>query len=78
MFGGGTAATYLDNFSLYYTEKLCDVNIDGEVNIADVNAVVDAIIGTSEQTLSTADTNGDGEINIGDINTILNAILSNQ
>lgn len=78
MFGGGTAATYMDDFSLYFTEILCDINIDGEVNIADVNAVVDAIIGNSAQPLTTADANGDGEINIGDINTVLNAILSNQ
>ena len=77
MFGGGTAATYLDDFKLFYTENLCDVNIDGEVNVADVNAVVDAIVGGSGQTLTTADANGDGEVNIGDINTIINAILSN-
>ena len=78
MFGGGTSATYLDDFSLYFTQNLCDVNIDGEVNVADVNAVVDAIIGGSAQALSTADANGDGEINIGDINTVIDAILSGQ
>ena len=78
MFGGGNAATYLDDFSLYFTEHICDVNIDGEVNVADVNAVVDAIVGTSSQALSTADVNGDGEINVADINVVLNAIVSNQ
>ena len=78
MFGGGNGATYLDDFCLYFTENLCDVNIDGEVNVADVNAVVNAIINDSAQAASSADVNGDGDINIGDINTVLNAILSDQ
>ena len=78
MFGGGTAATYLDDFSLYFTENLCDVNIDGEVTVADVNAVVDVIIGNVSENLSIADVNGDGEINIADINTILNTIQSSN
>ena len=78
MFGGGNAATYLDDFSLYYTEYHCDVNIDGEVNVADVNAVVNAIIGGSVQANESADANGDGEINIIDINTIIDSILTNR
>ena len=78
MFGGGNAATYLDDFSLYYTEYHCDVNIDGEVNVADVNAVVNAIIGGSVQGIESADANGDGEINIIDINTIIDSILTNR
>lgn len=51
-----------------------DVNGDGEVNIADVNCVIDAII--NEQNASTRlDTNHDGEVNIADINTIIDDIL---
>ena len=51
-----------------------DVNQDGEVNIADVNAVIDLILAGSSN--GTGDANGDGEVNIADINTIIDAILS--
>ena len=50
-----------------------DVNNDGEVNIADVNAVIDVILGSGNNT--SADVNKDGEINIADVNTIIDIIL---
>ena len=53
-----------------------DVNDDGEVNIADVNAVIDAII--SNRVVERADVNSDGEINIADVNVVLNIILGAQ
>ena len=52
-----------------------DVNIDGEINIADINAVIDMILTDNQG--SSGDVNGDGEVNIADINTIIDAILSN-
>lgn len=69
----GSAATYIDDFALYYTETEGDVNIDGEINIADVNTVIDLILST--QMLPAADVNGDGEINIADINALIDLIL---
>ena len=51
-----------------------DVNVDGEVNIADVNAVIDVIV--SGASLPIADVNGDGEVNIADINAVIDIILS--
>ena len=50
-----------------------DVNVDGEVNIADINAVISMIL--SGSTASEGDVNGDGEINIADINAIVDIIL---
>ena len=50
-----------------------DVNGDGEVNIADVNAVIDVILGGNYN--SAADVNNDREINIADVNTIIDIIL---
>ena len=50
-----------------------DVNGDGEVNISDINAVIDAIL--SGQTIAAADVNGDGEVNISDINSVIDYIL---
>lgn len=50
-----------------------DVNGDGEVNIADVNAVIECII--SGKFVNSADVNGDGEINIADVNRVIDVIL---
>ena len=51
-----------------------DVNGDGEVNIADINAVIDMIL--SGRFDSKGDVNGDGEVNIADINAVIDMILS--
>jgi hypothetical protein len=50
-----------------------DVNGDGEVNIADVNAIIDVILGGEK--LPAADVNGDGEINVADVNAELDIIF---
>ena len=51
-----------------------DVNNDGEVNIADVNSVIDIVLGAGSGT--SADVNHDHEINIADINAVIDIILS--
>ena len=55
-----------------------DVNGDGEVNIADVNCIIDVILGTrtAEEFEGRADVNGDGEVNIADVNAIIDIILN--
>ena len=50
-----------------------DVNNDGEVGIADVNAVIDLILAGGF--LPAADVNGDGEIGIADVNAVIDLIL---
>ena len=52
----------------------CDVNDDGEVNIADVNAVIRMILAGSND--PKGDVNDDGEVNIADANAIIRIILS--
>ena len=54
---------------------LNDVNLDGEVSIADVNALINMIL--SGNSTETGDVNSDGEVNIADINALINAILTN-
>ena len=50
-----------------------DVNGDGEVSIADVNAVIDMILsGIQDQS---GDVNGDGEVGIADVNSLIDMIL---
>jgi len=55
-----------------------DVNGDGEVNIADINAIINIILGREASTdmLLRADVDGNGEINIGDVNAIIGIILN--
>ena len=50
-----------------------DVNGDGEVNIADVNAVINMILSSPAEN---GDVNGDGEVNIADVNAIIDIILN--
>ena len=59
-------------------DLLGDVNHDGEVNIADINTVINIILGgnVNDQTRRRADVNGDGEVNIADINAIIAVILN--
>ena len=52
-----------------------DVNGDGEVNISDINAIIDAIL-LGSTTNPLCDVNGDGEINISDVSAVIEAILA--
>ena len=55
-----------------------DVNSDGEVNIADINAVIAAILSGHDSYEGSADVNGDGEVNIADVNSIIDHILNDS
>ena len=59
--------------SIINVKANADVNSDGEINIADVNAVIDAIL--SGNAGGNYDVNGDGEVNISDVNAIIDMIL---
>ena len=78
----GTAEAYQADWDWYpYFGQIVediflgDVNRDLEINIADVNAVINMILGGNTGTPA-ADVNGDGEINIADINAVIDIILS--
>ena len=51
-----------------------DTNGDGEVNIADLNALIDAVLGNDYG--REFDVNGDGEVNIADVNALIDIILA--
>lgn len=55
-----------------------DVDRDGEVTVADINAIITAILGhdVSPDLKERADVNGDGEVNVSDINAVVTVILS--
>ena len=52
------------------------MNYDGEVNISDANAIVDAILVGKQR--SRYDMNDDQEVNIADINVVINNILKTK
>ena len=70
------SALYWSNFSRIVPIPATpgDVNNDGEVNIADINSLIDAILGENHDI--SQDVNGDGEVNIADINSVVETILN--
>ena len=57
-----------------YNPNKFDVNNDGDVNVGDVNAVLEAILNNWVD--DKFDVNGDDEVTVGDVNAILEYILA--
>ena len=55
-----------------------DVNLDGEVSLADINAIMSVILGgdTGADLSGRADVNRDGEVGIADVNRVIDLILN--
>ncbi|MBR6458138.1 MAG: hypothetical protein IKS71_06035, partial [Bacteroidales bacterium] len=52
---------------------------DGEVNVTDVTALVDIILGnTTDYDRTVADVNGDNEVNVTDVTTLVSIILATE
>ncbi len=58
--------------------ELGDVNHDGSVNIADVTALIDSLLGSSEVCEICADVKADGDINIADVTALIDLLLNND
>jgi len=57
--------------------SLGDDNLDGEVNIADINTTINCILGSGNPLDEyMGDVNRDGEVNIADVNALIDIILS--
>ena len=52
-----------------------DVNQDGEVSVADANAVIDVILSGVTSGDVMPDVNGDGEVSVADANAVIDVIL---
>ena len=52
-----------------------DVNGDGKVNVSDVTALINMIMGLTPMDESVADVNGDGRVNVSDVTALINIIL---
>jgi hypothetical protein len=76
----GTKAAYIaagwteDIFKGGIYEMEVDLNGDGTLNISDVTALVNMVLGKTAKTPA-ADMNGDGEVNISDVTALVNMIL---
>jgi hypothetical protein len=55
-----------------------DVNGDGKVNVSDVSALINMIMGITAMDQSAADVNGDGRVNVSDVSALINIILGIQ
>ena len=53
-----------------------DVNIDGELNVSDVTALISMVLGTDDDKLITGDINEDGQINVTDVTLLINYLIS--
>lgn len=64
-------------FILNIVDKNGDVNGDSEINISDINALIDIIMGgrADEITIKRADVNDDSEVNVSDVNSLIDIIL---
>lgn len=52
-----------------------DVNADGIVNVSDVTALVNKILGTADYSDSVCDIDGNGTVNVSDVTALVNLIL---
>ena len=52
-----------------------DVNADGRINVSDVTALINMILGIIPKNEATADVNHDGHINVSDVTALINIIL---
>jgi hypothetical protein len=79
LYTNGAISPWSNRERVFIAWERGDVNHDGEINIADANQVVNAILmgTTSSHAIAMCDINGDQEINIADINLIIKKIIGN-
>jgi hypothetical protein len=71
------AASYIITATAAQQGKLGDLNHDNSVDVADVTALINAILNSSEVDMSVADMNGDKSIDVADVTALIALILSN-
>ena len=52
-----------------------DVNGDGRVNVSDVTALINMILGLTPMDATRGDVNGDGRVNVSDVSELINIIM---
>jgi len=74
---GGSQATCLINVTGGPASLTGDVNGDGVVDVADINVLLNIILGNDSASNygGRADVNGDGNIDVSDVNSVINIML---
>ena len=71
-----------DGFETVYNaipaENKGDINGDGVVNISDVTALINKILGLSDYSNTACDINADGVVNVSDVTDLINMILKSS
>lgn len=83
---GGTQGNelHIDNVFLYKDSTLQpslqkgDVNRDGSVNVSDVTALINMILGSIPKDEEVADVNEDTQVNVSDVTALINIILGSN
>jgi hypothetical protein len=75
-YNDGTVSQWSDYQQFLLGTLIGDVNLDNEINIADINTVISMILANDQNQVG--DVNLDGEVNIADVNTILDIIMGNS
>ena len=79
--GSTTSATYVDNFTVYYTGEpgtgalRGDLNGDGLVDVTDVSILIDMVLGKQPENKEIADLNDDDNIDVGDVSYLIDLVL---
>ena len=75
-YNDGTVSQWSDYQQFLLGMLIGDVNLDNEINIADINTVISMILANDQNQVG--DVNQDGEVNIADVNTVLDIIMGNS
>ena len=79
---GGRNMTSLERYDYVIPKRtlLGDVNLDGKVDVTDINIVVNIILGKdhAENYDGRANLNGDAKVDVSDVNVLVNMILGKE
>ena len=72
-YASGLSEIATRNFSV---DLVGDLNADGIINVSDVTALINHILGSESYSETIADINADGTINVTDVTTLTNYLLT--
>ena len=70
----GRALPALYELSAFAPRVAGDVNGDGTVDVADINAIIDIMLGKAAA-VDVSDVTGEGSVDVSDVNAVINIML---